>query len=398
MKYDLIIVGAGIAGLYTSYLYAQHHPRARILILESDTQIGGRIALGQFADIDVISGAGIGRNEDYRLKELLDDLKISYSKFPVKPRYAPSVDHKCDIMSMVNHLRDIYHQSPEKYHGINFKEYARLVLGNENYQRLVTCTGYTDFQLGGILDILYDYKFEEDSYVWTGLRIDWKLLLTRISAHLGSDTTVKVASLVRAIRSMDNGYLVQTMDDNIYETAKLVLATPVNTLRQLLPDRNIYLYIHGQPFLRLYAQVDDKSNQILKERLPGLVIMKSPLQKIIPYDTSRGIYMISYSDNQYAQHVYQLRDHPDQLARMLEDALRLDHGSVKIQQLKAFYWKIGTHYYDPLDGFETRDEFIHNAQRPSPDLYVVGESVSRNQGWVEGALESVTRIVNELII
>jgi monoamine oxidase len=33
------------------------------------------------------------------------------------------------------------------------------------------------------------------------------------------------------------------------------------------------------------------------------------------------------------------------------------------------------------------------AQQPLKDVYVVGDWISQNQGWVEGALESVQRII-----
>jgi hypothetical protein len=56
----------------------------------------------------------------------------------------------------------------------------------------------------------------------------------------------------------------------------------------------------------------------------------------------------------------------------------------------SFYWEIGTHYYEPLpEEFEDREDFIKKAQHPLKNVLVVGEMVSLNQGWVEGALESV---------
>ena len=43
MIYDIIIIGAGIAGLYTHYLLKLNNPNINILILESSNRIGGRI-------------------------------------------------------------------------------------------------------------------------------------------------------------------------------------------------------------------------------------------------------------------------------------------------------------------------------------------------------------------
>ena len=65
-----------------------------------------------------------------------------------------------------------------------------------------------------------------------------------------------------------------------------------------------------------------------------------------------------------------------------------------------FYWNIGTHYYTPLDQkkYKNRDEFITIAQNPMENVLVVGESVSINQGWVEGTLKSVDCVIYESFI
>ena len=61
-----------------------------------------------------------------------------------------------------------------------------------------------------------------------------------------------------------------------------------------------------------------------------------------------------------------------------------------------YYWPIGTHYYEPLKGpFKTRKEFVYSAQHPEKGMLVVGEVVSRDQGWTEGALESVKEVLDE---
>jgi monoamine oxidase len=50
--------------------------------------------------------------------------------------------------------------------------------------------------------------------------------------------------------------------------------------------------------------------------------------------------------------------------------------------------------------YKSREEFIRIAQRPEKDILVIGEAVSRNQGWTEGALESVEAIFvsNDIVL
>jgi monoamine oxidase len=43
----------------------------------------------------------------------------------------------------------------------------------------------------------------------------------------------------------------------------------------------------------------------------------------------------------------------------------------------------------------SREEFIYRAQHPDPNVIVVGEVVANNQGWTEGALESVKKALTK---
>jgi hypothetical protein len=83
--------------------------------------------------------------------------------------------------------------------------------------------------------------------------------------------------------------------------------------------------------------------------------------------------------------------------KLLEDSLCMPSGSLHLTAIKDFYWPVGTHYYKPLDKtkYTNREEFVREAQHPDKCILVVGEVVSRNQGWTEGALESVKAVLNK---
>ena len=75
----------------------------------------------------------------------------------------------------------------------------------------------------------------------------------------------------------------------------------------------------------------------------------------------------------------------------------MPEGCLHIIAIKDFFWKIGTHYYKPLNKelYSSREQFMYKAQHPEQGILVVGECVSRNQGWSEGALESVKAVVTK---
>jgi transcriptional/translational regulatory protein YebC/TACO1 len=47
------------------------------------------------------------------------------------------------------------------------------------------------------------------------------------------------------------------------------------------------------------------------------------------------------------------------------------------------------------DKYKNREEFIYEAQHPEEGILVVGEVVSENQGWVNGALSSVKMVLSK---
>jgi len=82
--------------------------------------------------------------------------------------------------------------------------------------------------------------------------------------------------------------------------------------------------------------------------------------------------------------------------KLIEQSLGIQDGALQLSAIKDYYWPIGTHYYEPLKlNYEDRDEFVYEAQHPEKGILVVGEAVSRYQGWTEGALESVKAVLTK---
>ena len=110
--------------------------------------------------------------------------------------------------------------------------------------------------------------------------------------------------------------------------------------------------------------------------------------------------MIAYSDNIHARklrpYLENTLDNRAKFCEFIKKALVIPKDiEIHISSIVDVYWEIGTHYYEPLDPakHKTRKEFIEKAQHPRHGILVVGEAVSMHQGWVEGALESVEKIM-----
>lgn len=383
MLYDVIVIGGGIAGLYAAKRCCDQNKR--VALLERDPTLGGRAKMTTFQGTKVVTGAGVGRKtKDVLLRALLKELHLDAPQFKVTHH----ASFPCAVKRMFLDVKRAYedtHPRPV----VTFKNFALQVLGPAQYANFALCAGYTDFEAADVADVLYDYGFEDNYSSWQALSVPWQDLIKTLQTHVQRHCTIYrrcAAHLLRYCR-VSKQYAVYT-DAGILYTRVVIVATAIDAIQTLLPKVALYKHIHGQSFLRLYA------NFATPLTLPsGVTIVRGPLQKMIPM--SDTIVMVSYSDNANADYMSQFIENTKgnrlAVARMVEHALNLEDSSVHIESLGGFYFPIGTHYYDPIT--ESRDAFIKAAQYPLPNVYVVGEVVSKHQGWTEGALESVETIL-----
>lgn len=422
--YDIIIIGAGIAGLYSAYNIHQLAPDKSLLVLEKYKKqwIGGRINNEEFYGATVVTGAGIGRKDkDHLLQELLNDLHIKYTDFKLDVNYANN--EPVNVNAVFALLKTEYNKSvkelKEQSHGSSdilnktFKQFAKPILGAKLYDNFVETTGYSDYEDEDVAQTLYKYGMDDNSVGLTGLYIPWRQLIQTLLHKVGTQF-VKSSSNVTNIRSLTSepnlahcNYELETEQGLKYYCNKIILATTITGIHKLLvqilnkSQFSIYNYIKGQPFLRLYAKFPKASSDIMRKYAPTYTIVSGPLQKIIPMSAEKGVYMIAYSDNANAEILkVRLKNTVKNrvfFAKMLEEALNIETNSLQITALLDFYWPVGTHYYSPLpkNMSMSRSEFIHKAQHPLPNVLVVGEVVAENQGWTEGALDSVTKTVTK---
>ena len=409
--YDVIIVGGGIAGLYSAYKIKKKHPRANILILEQNREgyLGGRTGNDIFEGEKIVTGAGIGRkHKDTLLIKLLKDLEIKTHEFVTSASYANTIIPKCDVKTI---FLDLKKQFNGNIHGhMTFKQYATTVIGKSQYKHFITCAGYTDYEAESAYETLYHYGFDDNYSSWTGIHIPWKTLIDKLAKKIGfgnimhSQRVQCIHSNVNNKKEIEN-YIIETKT-NRFETKHVIVATTVEPLKKMLPGaaskNSIYQQIHSQPFLRMYGKFSKNSINLMKTMVPGLLIVPGPLYKIIPINPTNGVYMIAYNDNVPAKMLHQYtkntKNNRETLARLLEKSIGLPANVLELENISEYYWSEGTHYFDPLRGiYKSRDYFLRVAQHPSENMWVVGEMVSKNQGWVEGALESVEKVIGEVL-
>lgn len=383
MRYDFIIVGGGIAGLYLGYLLKKY-TNASFLILEADDHFGGRAFNVLFAGISVPTGAGVGRKaKDKYLLELMRELDMSIQTFPVRHAYSPKIK-RIDMEESIDRLKQNFQGERE-----TFKTFATRIWGKKLYNDFLIYNGYRDMEQEGIFETLNYYGLDDNYKRWIGFKVDWNDLVKRICDFIGKKH-LRLNQSVQQIKKVEEGYRI----DDSYSCKNLILAVPTNIVSRLLPRyKKLYDEIGTQSFLRTYVQFDAYSSLVMKEIIQGTTVVSNIFQKIIPMN-SKGVYMIAYNDNKNASKAKNMTR--SQIIKDLRKEFNISE-PLRITRLQHFYWKVGTHYYKPLHRlFNSRKEFIQVVQHPQENVFVIGESVSTNQGWVEGSLESVRNILKKI--
>lgn len=405
--YDIILIGSGISSLYSALKIKEADPQNKLsfLILEKYKKqwIGGRASNEEFYGTEIVTGAGIGRkSKDKLLYNLVKSFKLTSNEYIVNPQYSQLIE-PVNVKEIINNLKQIYKKNPTKYNGKTFKEFAKQLLGEALYKDFITSAGYTDYENEDVNETLFYYGMEDNTCCWKAFTVPWKQLVLKMADKIGNNH-FKFSSNVVSIEKVENDpckFIVSLEKGQQYSCNKIIIGTTIDTLRKLLPKYNIYNEIEGQSFLRLYGKFSTSSIPIMKEYVKGFTFMPGPLQRIIPMDPNKGVYMIAYNDNKNTltlkKHLENNKENRELYCRLLEKSLGIPQDSLNLIAIKDFYWPIGTHYYKPLNNvlYRSRDEFVNKAQHPEDGILVVGECVSRNQGWTEGALESVEAVVTK---
>jgi hypothetical protein len=406
--YDIIIVGAGISGLYSAYNIQKMSPKTRFLILEQNNKkwLGGRIGNENFYGVSVVTGAGVGRkSKDDLIQTLLKELHIKTTEFNVDPVLAPTIKNPVDVMQIIRYLRKEYKKMANKPKQ-TFKQFAIKHLGNKLYNDFIISASYTDYENEDVEETLYHYGMEDNKCCWTGINIPWHTLAYKLVESIGEENvraSTKIVSLALNDNDCGNcsGYKLISSKGVEFYCNKVIIATTIHSAKLLIPGaslkNSIYQHIHGQPFLRVYGKFTKESSAVLNRHIgsSGYLIVPGPLHSVISMDVKKGVYMIAYTDNAAAKELSSHLENNEKNRAFFVKLLRESIGiglnePMDLIAIKDYYWNIGTHYYDPLpDGFKSRGEFIKKAQHPEPNMLVVGEMVSRDQGWTKGALESV---------
>lgn len=453
MFYDVVIIGGGIAGIYTMYKLCRQSPEIRVLLLEKENYLGGRVYTYEDDSMLVEGGAGRFSKNHRFLNELIAELKLSnkimpssggavffpanHSGIPQNSIFdAPGNDYK-NIEDRQNYLQPLANmlldmqlgetlpnaglitkvilasefESREKLMRMSFSQYALEILGDKSlidyihstfgyYSELVIMNAYDAIQL------MIELGPQNQFFVLKGglsQIIDKMVAVIERNKNYKILKKRKVEKIEHLVGEMGgSGFRIYLQNSSVqYGAKKCVCALPRPALDKLdifKPLEREFSLLKCGALCRIYSKFDGKDKEWFRD-LPKFTT-NNELRMVIPYDYKKGLIMISYSDNVFAKFWHNL--HKEKGIRAVNKLLKekiaesIGREIPMPSHTNIFYWPCGVGYW----GVGANSEVISKKMvKPfeQMNLFICGEHFSEKyQQWMEGALETSENVLCKL--
>lgn len=414
---DILIVGAGVSGLYAAVELQKKYPEKRIVVCEKYKYLGGRTYTYK-GDYQWEAGAGrIAADHDhlhallkrYGLREQLISPAITYKRDGANPIEPTHFEETIPLM-----LAPLARLPP-------------TILATHTIRQLLT-------RIHGAADTRaylnrFPYRAEVDT-----MRADMglKSFLGEMGSHEGYSVVEKgFSSLIDALRAdfVKRGGVVRNRHElfdvaedsgtvyasfrvgppaegdarhtKVMRAGRIILALHAEALRALpsFADWDVLRHLRMEPLLRTYAVFPTPGGHPWFDGL-ARVVSDTPIRYFLPIDPGRGIAMVSYTDSTDTKGLLDMKE--DALERFIVAELRKLFPDRRIPRptfFKAHPWKYGCTYWLPGDYSPAAASAA--AYQPfgaaAPHIHVCGESFSLRQAWVEGALEHTDGLIHFIV-
>lgn len=412
-KYDLIVVGGGIAGLYTIYKFLKKTKLKdpKILLLEASNRLGGRVKTIKRDGFSFESGAGRFSKHHKLLFELLKDLDLEKLKVKISSdyRYLPESHYK-DKTSLKEIIKTIKSslifkklEKEKQLESKTLNQIAKSISTDLAKQLDKYYSYYSEANVMNSKEALKslerDFTGSTQYYVLQG---GLEQIIDKMVKKIEKKVEIRKNEKLNDFCLSGTGFELITNQEKKYYCGGLVLAIPQKALLKLKfisnsPLKKSLSLVSPQPLYRLYAKFE---KNWLKEK----VITDLPLKFIIPMN-DQGLMMITYTDGLDTKKWINLSVDPVKLEKEIRNELKKVFGSEnekKIPKIEWFdynsYWNHGAHYWLPRPGGINQNKLEEAIRHPSNlNLWIVGESFSNYQAWIEGSLETSQKTVDDLI-
>lgn len=408
-EYDIIIIGAGIAGLYTGIQLLKKYPHYNIIILEKYKYIGGRVVSysKDISDIGTVSwenGAGRIHSSHKIVQGLLKQYDIK--TVPISDDVQYIINNKQDHIYFEDFIH-LYLQ-PLKSLPLSVLQENTLyslckdIYGIKETQRIFERFPYYTEVHVLRADIALD-QFTNEMGTRNNYYVCKNGLSELIEAMTGDFTSrggiLQIGAEVNGIhKTKHSGLIINIKDNEAIHCTKIICTIPVASIRKI----NIFSNwtpidrLKMMPLLRIYMVFPKSKGGMWFKNIPKTVT-SNKLIYIIPINAAKGTIMVSYTDGVYTKEwmKYVTAKEYEKLSAKLLSELHSLFPDCEIPVpvfMKAHPWYDGTTAWLP-GKYDIKNTYNTILKGPIDNVYVCGESYSFRQAWMEGALESAQDVL-----
>jgi len=404
--YDIIVVGAGAAGLRATLECKKINSKLNILVLEKYSVSGGRMETIKTKvgtkSIQYESGAGRIHSSHTKLLSLLKHYNLHTARISEETLWRPynSKSTENNFNEMWIALLSIFSElSDEEKRTLTLREITIKTLGPERALALLEQYPYRAELETASADSSIDlYKSLEAGY-FSIIEEGFSALVDAMykDARKQGVTFKFDTNVMRTTYDSKTNTHTVRADKGIYETKRIIVAVPQKALQQIhpfSPDNAFVKAVRMEPLMRIYS-VYPNGDWFPEAK----VVTNSPLRYIIPVNPKTGLIMSSYLDSRDIELWSDLhkKDNNERLKMKIQNETQALFPEVTVPEslyTKAHLWSDGCSYWLPNQ--EDYRELSKKALNPLPEhpnLHLIGESYSTKQQWVEGALEHADELV-----
>lgn len=407
--YDVIIVGGGISGLFTTYKLSKTN--LKILLIEMHEELGGRVHTIYKTKFYYECAAARFHKKHKKLFGLIDELELKDKIVPLpkkvdyflrnkKENYKYNTKEKLNLKELLKGAIDEKKEiDKSKLIHLTFFQYLMTIYDSEAVQFIKDTFGYDSEIMNlnahaAIKMFKEDLLSDDDYYVLSGG-------LSQIIEKMEEELKLKENVFIKrktSVTDIESGKVITDSGDK-FNYEQLILTIPAGKLKSInyFKDKVFFDSVKPMKLLRIYTQYSPK-NLWFK----GLkrTITDNYIRHIIPINEEAGLIMISYTDDIYAEMWERYNKISEKfLITMLHKEIEKIFGidPPKPEFVSTHYWENGIHLWKP--GYDMDEEY-DKMLKPlnGEEIYICGESFSKKQGWIEGSLETCHDVIKSLKI
>jgi len=388
----IIIVGAGISGLYLAYkLLKMNH---KVTIIEKQKYVGGRIYTedieidGQRFNIE--GGAGVIRNDENDILQLLQELDIPVSFWKSNTKivyhhqkkneildydYQKILNQICryssDELSFIDVIDESNITRREKIGVIIGTTYGELFEANSKH--VCDTNDFNEFMINN------EYMYGKPK-AWRDLTNKLEKEILKMNGKIMNDTSVVEISETH-VRTKHSHKSTQDPYDVLLITCPYHFVKKISLPKTLDPWISFMDEYHQETdYLRVYSYFEEPLE------IESKIATNLSIRRVIPI--SKQLIMTVYTDGPDARNIYRFHRDQEELSMYIENELRklLGREIPSIRKNWTFFWEKGISSWKPSPiSVKETVEMVHH---PLKNIYFCGDTYSNHPGWLQGAIEN----------